>query len=91
MGHTNFHSHDLTTPDRGWQNDAACADMNPAVFFPTDIIGVNKARRICDDCEVREPCLAYALDNRIDDGVWGGVSERGRQQIRKQRRRLGVT
>jgi len=35
-------------------------------------------------------CLEYALENRIDHGVWGGCSERERRRILK-RRRLAVT
>jgi WhiB family redox-sensing transcriptional regulator len=29
--------------------------------------------------------LEYALDNRIDHGVWGGTSERERRRILKAR------
>jgi WhiB family redox-sensing transcriptional regulator len=41
---------------------------------------------------VKEPCLEYALAERIDHGVWGGASERERRRILKARRvRVSVT
>jgi WhiB family redox-sensing transcriptional regulator len=59
------------------------------VFFPSDGVGVEVARQICATCPTKEPCLEYALANRIEHGVWGGCSERERRCILK-RRRLAV-
>jgi WhiB family redox-sensing transcriptional regulator len=39
-------------------------------------------------CPVRTECLADALDNRIEFGVWGGMTERERRAL--LRRRPGV-
>jgi WhiB family transcriptional regulator, redox-sensing transcriptional regulator len=61
--------------------------MDPQVFFPSDGIGVQAATAICRDCPVREPCLEYALVNRIQHGVFGGESERSRERTLRQRRR----
>ncbi|TML20021.1 MAG: WhiB family transcriptional regulator [Actinobacteria bacterium] len=65
-----------------------CAHEKPTVFFPSDGVGVEVARRICATCPVKEPCLEYALEQRIDHGVWGGCSERERRRILKRRRDL---
>jgi len=62
--------------------------MNPAVFFPTDGAGFEAARRVCLECPVRAECLEYALDNHIDQGAWGGTSERERRRILRRRRAL---
>lgn len=67
-------------------NDGSCRDHPPEVFFPSDGVGVTIAQRICATCPVREPCLEYALANRIDHGVWGATSERERRRILKARR-----
>ena len=36
-------------------------------------------------CPVRFECLAEALDNRIEWGVWGGMTERERRLLLRQR------
>jgi WhiB family redox-sensing transcriptional regulator len=63
-----------------------CREIPPATFFPSDGVGVEIARRICATCPVQGPCLEYALEQRIDHGVWGGCSERERRRILKRRR-----
>jgi WhiB family redox-sensing transcriptional regulator len=37
---------------------------------------------------VRETCLEYALTRREKLGVWGGLTERERRRLIRQRRRL---
>ncbi|MET0145503.1 MAG: WhiB family transcriptional regulator [Ilumatobacteraceae bacterium] len=72
-----------------WMAAGNCRLYAPATFFPSDGVGVDKARKICDGCPVTGPCLEYALEHKIDHGVWGGCSERERRRILK-RRRLAV-
>jgi WhiB family redox-sensing transcriptional regulator len=36
-------------------------------------------------CPVRTECLADALDNRIEFGVWGGMTERERRALLRRR------
>ena len=72
--------------DTSWMAIGHCADKPPSLFFPSDGVGVEVARRVCADCPVKEPCLEYALAQRIDHGVWGGCSERERRRILKRRR-----
>jgi WhiB family redox-sensing transcriptional regulator len=73
-----------------WMRLGNCRTEPPAFFFPSDGVGVEIARRMCASCPVKEPCLEYALLNRIDHGVWGGCSERERRRILKRRRQAAA-
>ena len=72
--------------DPEWMMQGRCREVPPSTFFPSDGVGVDVARRLCQTCPVIEPCLEYALVERIDHGVWGGASERERRRILKRRR-----
>lgn len=72
--------------DNEWMADGKCAERPPGLFFPSDGVGVEVAKRICIGCGVKAICLDYALRNRIDHGVWGGTSERERRRILRGRR-----
>ncbi len=71
-----------------WMAQGNCAERPPSLFFPSDGVGVEVAKRVCTTCAVKQECLEYALRNRIDHGVWGGTSERERRRILKRRRLL---
>ncbi|MGY3333938.1 WhiB family redox-sensing transcriptional regulator [Streptomyces filamentosus] len=45
----------------------------------------NQAKALCGGCPVRVECLAYALDERVQHGVWGGMTERERRALLKRR------
>jgi WhiB family redox-sensing transcriptional regulator len=62
-----------------------CAHKPPSLFFPSDGVGVEKAKTVCEECPVATQCLEYAIQNRIDHGVWGGTSERQRRRIIRAR------
>ena len=72
--------------DTEWMRYGKCREVTPATFFPSDGVGVDIARRLCGECPVKEPCLEYALIERIDYGIWGGASERERRRILRRRR-----
>lgn len=76
----------MTRMEVEWMELGKCRDLDPAIFFPSDGIGVQSAQRICKECPVQSACLEYALSNRVDHGVWGGTSERERRRILRQRR-----
>jgi hypothetical protein len=52
------------------------------VFFPERGESAGPARRVCAACPVRQPCLDYAISNRIVHGIWGGLTERERRALR---------
>ncbi len=72
-----------------WMAKGECRNHAPETFFPSDGVGVDRARKICGTCPVQEHCLEYALSEEIEHGVWGGTSERERRRIKK-RCRLAV-
>ena len=74
----------------GWMALGLCRMYAPATFFPSDGVGVDKARKICATCPVKNECLEHALEHRIEHGVWGGCSERERRRILKRRRDVAV-
>lgn len=57
----------------GWQDRAACRDVNPDLFFPATSDPGNEAKRICAGCPVRLQCLRDAKTRREEHGVWGGL------------------
>ena len=66
-----------------WTLDARCRGMADALF--PEGKDQKRARLVCMGCPVRAVCLAEALDNRIEWGVWGGLTERERRQLLRQR------
>jgi len=70
-----------------WRIHAACAGLEPEVFYPANDEVAEEAKAVCAECPVREPCLDYALAHRERDGIWGGATERERRRMIRQRRR----
>ena len=74
----------LATPARfvvRWRQRAACRGTDLDVFFPERGETAGPARQLCARCQVRQPCLDYALSNRITHGIWGGLTERERRPL----------
>lgn len=70
-----------------WRDSAACNDVEPDLFFPIGTTGpallqIDKAKRICETCPVREPCLRWALQSGEDAGIWGGTTGEERRALR---------
>ena len=65
--------------------DAACAGVDPDLFFPGRGESTAEAKAVCRGCSCREACLNYALENHEKIGVWGMTSERERRSIRRLR------
>ncbi|MGA5819868.1 WhiB family transcriptional regulator [Kitasatospora sp. NPDC094028] len=70
--------------DTDWAARGACRTSDPDELF-VEGAGQNRAKAVCSGCVVRTECLAYALDNRIDHGVWGGMTDRERRALLKRR------
>jgi len=71
-------------PDREWMARANCRDSDTELFFPDHGDVPPEAAALCQECEVRSQCLAYALGLGEDArGVWAGTGERMRRRMRR--------
>ena len=74
-----------------WIERAGCLREDPELFFPvgsgpTAIAQEAAAKAVCRRCPVRNECLEWALTTCQDAGVWGGLGEEERREIRRARR-----
>jgi len=67
-----------------WRTAARCRTTDADALF---VRGRHQraARTFCRSCPVRTECLAHALDHRVERGVWGGMTERERRAVLKER------
>lgn len=74
-----------------WQADAACLDMDPAIFFPErgDREAVVLAKSVCARCPVSDPCreLGMAQSAFENFGIYGGTTFTERRNLKRQRRK----
>jgi WhiB family redox-sensing transcriptional regulator len=69
-----------------WIKHAVCGDIeDPELFFSTNPDHMKEAIGLCHQCPVRMLCAEYAIDNEIEHGIWGGLTELDRRSIRKQK------
>ncbi|BCM68398.1 hypothetical protein EASAB2608_03732 [Streptomyces sp. EAS-AB2608] len=67
-----------------WSSLAACRTSDSDEMFlagPAEL----RAKAVCTGCPVRTECLADALDNRVEFGVWGGMTETERRALLDRR------
>ncbi|MFE5548731.1 WhiB family transcriptional regulator [Streptomyces sp. NPDC056534] len=75
-----------TTPERP---RAACADVDPELFFPVGdsgpaLLQEEEAKTVCRRCPLQAACLQGALDRGESAGVWGGMSEKERRSLKRR-------
>jgi hypothetical protein len=74
--------------ERDWRLDAACAQVDPELFFPDtgQVPQAAQAKAVCAGCTVRGPCLETALHGpqARDDhsGIFAGTTARQRVALR---------
>jgi WhiB family redox-sensing transcriptional regulator len=61
--------------------NAACAEVDPELFFPEQGESAGAAKAVCARCEIREACLAYAVRRGEPHGVWGAASVMERRAL----------
>ena len=61
--------------DRDWQALARCNDGTGSMvelFFSEQLDDIAASKAFCQECVVKDECLAGALERREPWGVWGG-------------------
>jgi WhiB family redox-sensing transcriptional regulator len=74
----------MTTDSDNWERRGLCRELDPDALF-VEGAQQHRAKAVCTGCPVRIMCLGYALDQRIDYGVWGGQTARERRQLLRRR------
>jgi WhiB family transcriptional regulator, redox-sensing transcriptional regulator len=70
----------MVSPDREeWVKQAKCAGTKDILF--AEGAAQRRVKIICSDCPVKRHCLAEALDDQVEWGVWGGKTERERRSL----------
>lgn len=75
---------------------AACRGESLTTFYPgrdgevggwnrEDADNVAKAKAVCKECGVSAECLDYAIEFEEVYGIWGGLTTRERNKVRKSR------
>lgn len=77
-----------------WKQRAACSFLDSNAFFPTTPQEREYPLSICAECVVRVECLAVALKEVKQFGIWGGYPAEVRTRMRRTwidgRRRLAA-
>jgi WhiB family redox-sensing transcriptional regulator len=74
--------------ERDWRLEAACAGVDPELFFPEpgQAPQVAAAKAVCAGCAVRGPCLAAALHgpqaHQDHSGIFAGTTASDRVRLR---------
>lgn len=75
----------LAMGELAWQDYANCRGADADLFFPERGASTRKAKSICAECQVKAECLDFAIDVGEKFGIWGGMSERERRKVRRER------
>ena len=77
-----------------WMEQAECAkeehqkwDLDDFIFSMSMARQQRFADKVCANCPVREDCAEYALVNKYDHGVFGGITSEQRHRMRGLQRR----
>ena len=84
----------VPAPSLEWWTNAECrGSQRTEAFYPGSGRQPSDAewRRFCEACPVWDECLAEALLNREQFGIWGGFNEKERERLARRLARGSVT
>ena len=79
----NSTSRAVAADDRAWVSKGLCRETDPDALFVRGA-AQRQAAAICRHCPVLQECAAEALDNKVEYGIWGGMTERRRRALLKE-------
>ena len=84
----NPYTANTSTESERWQDKAECL-KTPGPFDSEHASPgqIALAKKVCAKCIVRDECLAYALKNKEQFGIWGGLTEQERKALRRRMQR----
>lgn len=83
-----------TEPAGDWRARAECRKSDPELFFPVGKIEMGNAafkqaqlaKAVCARCVVQDECATYALETSQEFGIWGGLTEDERRELKRRAR-----
>ncbi|MFD5709538.1 WhiB family transcriptional regulator [Streptomyces pharetrae] len=75
---------DTASRPTDWLVKAPCRDDPDAMFPKSYGPDIEYAKGFCRRCSAVDSCLQWALDTGEEHGVWGGLSEGERRQLRRR-------
>lgn len=79
MGEPEIIVTEISSDISSWIARAACLGMNPNFFFDNE--SRQQAKEYCIPCPVKNECFNYAVESKIEFGVWGGeIFDRSRKK-----------
>lgn len=64
-----------------WMVEGSCSNEDVSIWYVPDR---KQAKEICGGCPVLMECAVYSSFHKVEHGVWGGLSELGRENLRKE-------
>ncbi|WP_150246326.1 WhiB family transcriptional regulator [Nocardiopsis quinghaiensis] len=61
-----------------------CQDLPDSEHLFGNALQQRRVRHVCAPCPIRVDCLARALTERADIGLWGGLTHAERQALRRR-------
>jgi WhiB family redox-sensing transcriptional regulator len=71
--------------DETWKDRALCKGAPITMFFLTRGEDPKPAQALCQECPVRIECIEYALATDCYEGIFGGLTHRGRVKFVRAR------
>lgn len=69
-----------------WMDDGRCLQTDPNLFFPKNKENLGKAKKLCEQCDVRIKCLAWIMSQEKGNrryGIAGGKTAAEREKLQK--------